>query len=327
VNIFGFPGNPHADANLGLMDQRLAIEWVRDNIQAFGGDPTRITLFGQSAGAGSIDLYSYAHVTDPIVSGLILQSGTTYLGAFTKETTALGWYHVTSTLGCGDNTTAPDSQLACMRTKSTKAISEAIPLFNQAFGSASFWPTIDEKLVFSDYPARGAAGKFIKVPMLIGNTDYEGGYHKTMASLWDTYLPDSEWDAFNLNIFTCPSAIRANSSVAAGVPAWRYRYFGEFDELALTTEPESRAYHSSELLVLWDTFNAVTGVQPSKKAIAVGNYMRGAWAAFAKDPKRGLKRYGWPEYDPTGKTLIRLAYNNSVGKHLSEPELYDSMCQ
>src|SRR5436190_14586297 len=70
LNVFGFPGNPSIpNLNLGLLDQRMAIEWVRDNIAAFGGDPSRITIFGQSAGSASVDYYSYAYTSDPIVAG------------------------------------------------------------------------------------------------------------------------------------------------------------------------------------------------------------------------------------------------------------------
>ncbi|KAK9854239.1 hypothetical protein MYU51_004095 [Penicillium brevicompactum] len=63
LTVFGFPNSPGLDPkkqNLGLMDQRLAIEWVHKNIAQFGGDPNQILLFGQSAGASSADLYSYA---------------------------------------------------------------------------------------------------------------------------------------------------------------------------------------------------------------------------------------------------------------------------
>jgi carboxylesterase type B len=115
LNIFGFPGIPDHPNNQALLYQRLAIEWVRDNIASFGGNPSRIILFGQSAGAEPIDLYSYAWTADPIVKGLILQCGTIGLGAYPKEYTEASWSNVASTLDCGDSPSISNSVLQCMR--------------------------------------------------------------------------------------------------------------------------------------------------------------------------------------------------------------------
>ncbi|KAF7344752.1 Alpha/Beta hydrolase protein [Mycena venus] len=62
------------------MDQRVALEWVRDNIASFGGDPAKITEWGQSAGAMSADYHSFAYYSDPIARGYFMQSGDVFLG-------------------------------------------------------------------------------------------------------------------------------------------------------------------------------------------------------------------------------------------------------
>lgn len=300
---------------------------MRDNIRAFGGDPKRISLFGQSAGGTSIDIHSFAYVDDPIAAGLIMESGTTSIGIYPAETTAENWYTVTSALGCGDNTTVPATQMACMRTKPTASISGAIPLVNQPYGSAFFWPTVDEELVFSDYPARLAAGNFANLPLLIGNTNYEAGYHRSIASIFDQYLSDAEWDGFNLAIFTCPAASRSAASVAAGQPAFRYRYFGNFPELALTTVPDSGAYHASEVLPVFGTVEAGSGgAEVSGDLVRLGIYLRGMMGMFARDPAEGLVRYGWPKYDVEGETLVRLGWENGVGPNPGAAAVYDAGC-
>jgi carboxylesterase type B len=328
MNIFGFPGNPSGLPSLGLLDQRLALEWIRDNIAAFGGDPSRIALFGQSAGAASIDFYSYAYVSDSITSGMILESGTTGLGACQREWIAESWYSVTSTLGCGNANPSDQAVLRCMRSKSTQNISYAIPLFDQAFGSAACWRVIDNITIFSDYSSCNGAGNFIHVPLLIGNTHFEAGYSRAMASLYNQYLPDKTWIGFSNATFACSAAIRANAS-PAGLLTWRYRYFGEFEDLRITTNPDSSAYHGSELAGLFGTWNDGPGrLKLSRKEREVGKYIRGAWAAFAKDTIRGSSRYkgGWPVYELDRKTLIRLAYGEKAEVDLVDPALYDSIC-
>jgi cholinesterase len=335
LNIFGFPGNPSLpNLNLGLLDQRLAIEWVRDNIPAFGGDASRITIFGQSAGSASVDYYSYAYTSDPIIAGMIQESGTINGFGTVSKTAANGaWFNVTSVLGCGSASSNSSDVLACMRTKTPTQIYSAIPPAKAGSitgGLSNFGPAMDDITVFSDYDARSTAGNFIKLPLLTGNADYEAGLFATTAALANITYPPIFWTEFDLSVFTCPASERANISIAAGVPTWRYRWFGDFPNLRLTSVPDSGAWHASELPVLFGNYpNATGGVPASTDAeLSIGNYIRGAWAAFAKDPVNGLNSYqgGWPKYNPTGNTLIRLAYNNVTGTNLAMPILYDGSC-
>jgi carboxylesterase type B len=309
----------------------MAIEWVRDNIAAFGGDSSRITLFGQSAGSDSIDYYSYAYRSDPIVAGFIQESGTINgIGTISTTTANVAWFNVSTALGCGSSNSS--DILACMRTKSVDLILSAIPKVTTGLTSGGlgvFSPAVDNITVFSDYPARSIAGNFIKAPLLIGNTDYEAGLFATTIALFHVTRPRADWDSFNLQVFTCGSGVKANISIAASVPTWRYRYFGDFPNLRLT--PESGAFHGSEVPILFDNIPAGNGTSAPASTdaeVSIGRYMRGAWAAFAKDPKNGLKRYdgGWPTYDPSDRTLIRLAYNNVTGTNLAKPDVYDIGC-
>ena len=136
-------------------------------------------------------------------------------------------------------------------------------------------------------------------------------------------FPDSDWDAFELT-FSCPAGIRANSSVAAHNPTWRYRFFGVFPNINVSSE--GGAYHGAELQLLFGT----TFSTPSATAeeIKFEAYLRGAWTTFAKDPVNGLSTYagGWPLYDPAEKSLIRLGYENGVGTNLAFPMQYDAAC-
>lgn len=279
---------------MGLLDQRLAIEWVRDNIEAFGGDPARITIFGQSAGGSAVDYYSYAWISDPIVAGFIAESGTVFTpdsqASVTKS--AMSWYNVSGNLGCGDETSDPSAVLGCMRSKDWKSVQNAIPISaGITSDTGNFGPTVDNVVVFSDYLQRSVAGNFIKRPMLIGSTDNEVGLFKVIYGLKNITLSEPEWDLLNLALFTCSISYRSLASVVHKVPLWRYRWFGQFPNLELTSGRSSGAWHGSEIPIIFGTDMVVQDIVARTPAeAAISTYMRGAWAAFAKDPVNGLTK-------------------------------------
>jgi hypothetical protein len=167
--------------------------------------------------------------------------------------------------------------------------------------------------------------------MLIGNADYEAGLFKVVGELAGQIYSDDFWNTFNQQVFTCPASARANISIANGVPTWRYRWFGTFPNTNLTYSalPYIGAYHASELPVLFDNPPSGEGIPPNTDAeIVIGSYLRGAWAAFAKDPVTGLGKgnYSWPYYAPGNDTLVRLAYGGLSGSNLAGATSYDVGC-
>ncbi len=130
LNIFGFFALPELAANnslnLGLLDQRLALYWVRDNIAAFGGNPDQVTLFGESAGAGSALLHLMINPpgesvrADQLFKRVVLQSVWQWVLPTLGQSKAasLSW---SAQLGCNQSTTA--EVLACMRNLPANSIS------------------------------------------------------------------------------------------------------------------------------------------------------------------------------------------------------------
>lgn len=166
INIFGFSGAPGERQNIGLLDQRLAVEWVRDNIAAFGGCPSKIVIFGQSSGSVAVDYWSYAYPKNPIVAGLISHSGNVFsFPVNSRELAEKNWYNVSSSLGCGDK----GDVLPCMRKQDFQAIKAAAlkvkppPNTSVARSQPVFQPTPDEITVFEDYGPLSSNGKFARL--------------------------------------------------------------------------------------------------------------------------------------------------------------------
>ena len=300
----------------------MAVEWVKINIAAFGGDPSRMVLWGQSAGSSSVDHYAYSWASDPLVTGFILESGVAAWGKPLPLDNAQAWYAVAGRLGCGNKNTDSLALLRCLQKKDVKDLISAV-------GDYSFIPTVDGITGFSNYTALSDRGEFAQLPILVGNNDWEAGLYVPNFALLGKKMDDLYWENKSNKTFACPAGMRANISASHNIPVWRYRWFGDFPNTRITTEPECGAYHCSEIGIIWDTLPTGPGIPPdTPEEISIRAYVQGAWAAFAKDPWRGLDWYedGWPRYTPFESTLIRLGYNNVTGTNLGSPDEHDATC-
>ena len=299
INIFGFSGAPGEPQNVGILDQRLAVEWVQTNIAGFGGDAAKITFAGQSAGAVSIDYHLHAFKAHPIARAVILQSGTA--ASFppnTPQMTSDAFLAVASLVGCGSSPSRTTT--ACMRQINATAIMNAttrIPFGpTRALFQPLWQPTVDNATIFPDYGARAARRDFAPLPAMIGNNGYEPGFYKLAAFATNRTLSDRQWVDFQQEGFTCPASGVAAAHAEVVRPTYRYLFAAVTAELALTAS--SGAYHGSEIpLVFGSTAEVVEG-EISGGTKRLERFVMRTWAAFVKDPVRGLERLRWRRYRP-----------------------------
>ncbi|KAK4463919.1 Carboxylesterase [Cladorrhinum samala] len=179
LHIFGFPGSPAASINAGLMDLRLVVEWLRDNIAGFGGDPNRMILYGQSSGNNMVLMYSYAHPKQPIVRGFIGTSGGT---PATNPTTSPNFHNVAQVVGCANLTAA--AELACMQTVDAPALQQAVDTINKDPNRGLFRPIADNVTVFTNLTERLEKGLVAKLPFI-------GGFMYNEPAVFLPFDPDA----------------------------------------------------------------------------------------------------------------------------------------
>jgi para-nitrobenzyl esterase len=223
LGVLGFLAVPSLDAeghlagNYGLMDQQFALQWVQKNIAAFGGDPTRVTIAGESAGGLSV----YSQLASPLASGLF-QRAISQSGAFagfspnyraqivpiaTAEATGyppsvLSGNAVASAVGCSSGTTA------CLRGVAASALITA---------QRNIVPVIDGTLLTQTPGDAFNSGDFNRVPVITGNNHDE--YRYFVATDFTLPIDNSQYGTVFTNVFqSFASSVEAEYPPSTTVP-------------------------------------------------------------------------------------------------------------
>jgi para-nitrobenzyl esterase len=327
LGIFGFLAHPeltaesphHASGNYGLMDQILALHWVRDNIAEFGGDVNNITVFGQSAGAMDTSMLMTSPLAKELFQKALAESG----AAFTAPLLPLDQ---AERAGAGAalklNAPAGDGQIKYLRTLSASDMLATLAKLSPA-SRAHVGPDIDGFVLPQQPAVVFATGQEAHIPFVFGTTTREFGSNQSADQLRMAIrfvagtvatkaialyglandgkgvtdpkygTAADQWSADM--IFRCPSVTQAAFHVAAHNPTWEY----EFNH-AIPGQEAQGAVHSADLPYVFGFFPKTGNISGSfadvdnKLAELIGTY----WTNFAKTGNPNSA--GLPNWPPQG---------------------------
>jgi para-nitrobenzyl esterase len=326
IGVEGYAHLPGVPANRGLLDQVAALRWVRENIAAFGGDPGRVTVFGESAGAGAIA----ALLVMPDVAGLFRRAiAQSVPGTFFSPALAAD---ITAAIAAQAGLPATAEAFAAADPARLTAAADAVRPGDHigrwgpvAYTPTPFSPVVDGE-VLPVAPWRSVAtGAARDVDLITGHTrdEYRLFMHvyglrgqvtgemagdalaalADRASAYRTAYPDADPETlFELVhsdwLFRMPTLHLAQAHAAAGGRTFLYevRYPAAVNQLG--------ACHAIDVPLVFGAYQALGqmlfGAEPPAGAVAVGDLMREQWTAFAADGDPG-----WPPYAP-GRRLTRI---------------------
>ena len=128
LNTFGFfyAANDDAPGNIGIYDQIMALQWVKDNIESFGGDPNRVTLMGQSVGSMSVDIHLLSPLSRDLFNNAIMLSGSllSHIWVDDNKKAYRAWLEASKIVGCGNGFNFTQNSLQCLRNLSAEKLLE-----------------------------------------------------------------------------------------------------------------------------------------------------------------------------------------------------------
>lgn len=320
----GFARIEGAPANRGLLDQVAALEWVRENIAAFGGDPAKVTVAGESAGAMSVGTLLSMPRAQGLFRRAILQSGAGH-HVITEDTASKVARALADSLGTdatvdGFGSQDVDAFVAAQRDLSDRIAAEA-PTGSWgelAFNVMAFEPYIDGDVV-PDLPHRRiAAGAGSGVDILIGTTSDEFAFFIVPAGIVQ-YVDEARvrllLGAYGVDVDAAVDTYRAQMPDASPgqlliavmtdwfflIPALRLvesrsgnAFVYEFTWRSTLFDGRLGACHALEIPFVFDVLDKpettrITGENPPQK---IADEMHRAWVDFVRDGSPGWVAYG-----------------------------------